>query len=406
MDTQPPLTLLCISCYFKGTDFLEVAAASGNKVYLLTSRNLEHKPWPRNALSDIFFVDEPDDMTWNMERIANELAGFLRHERIDRFIALDDFDVERVAYLREVFRVPGMGSTTARYFRDKLAMRLKAEEAAIPVPPFCASFNDAAINAYTETHNAPWLIKPRSQASATGIQKANNHAELWEKLHELGDKRHEYLIEKFSPGTVYHVDSITRGGEVLFSRTSGYLDTPMEVAHGGGIFRSQTLELGSEEDLALQEINKQVLQGFGMRDGVSHTEFIRSATTGEFLFLETSARVGGAHLAEMVEAASGINLWREWAKMETALAQGLPYTPPEPQTFHAGIVVSLSRFEKPDMNRFVDPEICWRLEKAYHIGMIVRSENPQRVHELLDNYAAHIARDFHASLPSAPRPTD
>ncbi|MGF1532073.1 MAG: acetyl-CoA carboxylase biotin carboxylase subunit family protein [Bernardetiaceae bacterium] len=403
MDTG--LTLLCISCYFKGEEFLRAAAEAGNRVFLLTSHNLKNKPWPHEALSGIFYVQEQNDMSWDMDKLAGEMAVFLRHNPVDRLIALDDFDVERVAELREVFRIPGMGSTTARYFRDKLAMRMKAQEGGIPIPTFTATFHDRDINAYAAATPAPWLIKPRSQASATGIQKVHSHPELWEKIHALGDVRHEYLIEKFSPGKVYHVDSIILEGKVLFSLSSEYLDTPMEVAHGGGIFRSQSLVIDGEEDTALQKINADVLRVFGMRDGVSHSEFIRSNETGEFLFLETSSRVGGAHLAEMVEAASGINLWREWARLETAVAHKQPYALPEVQQMYAGIIVSLSRFEHPDYSTFNDTEVCWRMEKDYHVGLILRSPSRERVRQLLQDYAQRIAKDFHASLPIAPRPT-
>ncbi|MEZ4581026.1 MAG: hypothetical protein R3A10_05145 [Caldilineaceae bacterium] len=33
-------------------------------------------------------------------------------------------------------RTPGMEATTARYFRDKLAMRVQAQEHGVPVPRF------------------------------------------------------------------------------------------------------------------------------------------------------------------------------------------------------------------------------------------------------------------------------
>ncbi|MEM6298933.1 MAG: ATPase [Bacteroidota bacterium] len=379
-------------------DFLRAAASAGVRVYLLTAGNLKNEAWPRDILEDIFFVDETDDTNWDMESIAMDLAVFLRHNHVDRFIALDDFDVERVAFLREVFRAPGMGSTTARYFRDKLAMRMKAAEHTIPIPPFSSTFNDEAINTYAAQHEAPWLIKPRSQASATGIQKVSSHAELWEKIHLLESYRHEYLIEKFSPGTVYHVDTISLEGKILFSLASEYLDTPMSVVYGGGIFRSQTLERGSKEEKALQKLNKKVLKSFGMLNGVSHSEFIRSEATGEYLFLETSARVCGAHLAEMVEAASGINLWREWAKLEIALARNEDYKLPDVQESHGGIISSLSRFESPEMSSFNAEEVWWTLRKKYHVGLVLQADTRARVRELLDEYAERIATDFHAKL--------
>ena len=70
-------------------------------------------------------------------------------------------------------------------------------------------------------------------------------------------------------------------------------------------------------------MNKRVLQSFGLRDGVSHTEFICAHENGMFYFLETSARVGGAHIADLVEQGTGVNLWAEWARVEVASAQSV-----------------------------------------------------------------------------------
>ena len=57
-----------------------------------------------------------------------------RTQRIDRIIPLDDFDLEKASFLREHLRLPGLGETATRYFRDKLAMRTRAAEHDIAVP--------------------------------------------------------------------------------------------------------------------------------------------------------------------------------------------------------------------------------------------------------------------------------
>ncbi len=391
-----PLNFFCVSTFFKGEDFLKACKEEGNNVYLLTLRKLEHEAWPREVLNEIFFIDE-----WVDSQVMDAMAYFFRSVPIDRIVALDDFDVEKAAFLREHFRMPGMGQTTARHFRDKLAMRMKAWDAQIPIPAFTALFNDAQINAFADNVPAPWLIKPRHEASAHGIKKIHSKDELWQIIHALGDKRHHYLIEKFAPGDVYHVDGLNFGGTVLFSQVSRYVDTPFEVAHGGGIFRSCTVEQDSEVEKALKVLNADVMSAFGMRDGASHSEFIRSRETGELFFLETSSRVGGANIAEMVAAASGINLWGEWARIETMRIKGQKYKLPPGQARRcAGIIVSLSRYEHPDTSSFSDPEIVWRMHKPWHIGMIVASESGDRVMQLLDDYARRIKEDFHASLPA------
>ena len=389
------LNFLCISTYFKGVDFLKSCKNEGNKVYLLTKKKLENEPWPWEYIEDVFYIDD-----WHQEHVKKGIAFKFRSIKFDRFVALDDFDVEKVALLREHFRIPGMGATTSHYFRDKLAMRMKADSEGINVPKFTALFNDEDINQYADTVSPPWLIKPRLEASATGIKKIHSKEELWQIVHGLGDERDNYLIEKFAPGDVYHVDGLTLDKKVIFSRVSKYLSTPFEVAHGGGIFRSVSCKTGTALEKGLNKMNAEVMKAFGIHFGASHTEFIQSKETGELFFLETSSRVGGANLAEMVEYASGINLWGEWAKIESATLKNQSYKLPKVSNKYAGIVVSLSRFEHPDTSSFTDTEIVWRMDKAWHIGLIVVSDSSERVFELLDAYTKRIGEEFHASLPA------
>lgn len=395
-----PLSFLCISCYFKGEEFLKACKDAGNTVYLVTDKKLEHKDWPRASIDEMFYMEENESGVWNMDDLIAGMAHMMRSRKIDRIVALDDFDVEKAAHLREHFRIPGMGQTTHRFFRDKLAMRVQAADAGINVPPFSALFNDEEINHYTQTVSPPWVVKPRSEASATGIKKVHSAEELWDVLNnKIKDERHLYLIEQFKPGDVYHVDSLSQDGNVIFTRVSRYLNTPMEVAHGGGIFRSATIEMDSKEDKALQRLNAKVMKAFGMQFSASHSEYIQSKEDGKFHFLETASRVGGAHIAEMVEAASGINLWREWAKLETAIAKKEKYKLPKVQKNHAGILVSLSKFQHPDMSSFTDKEIWWKLKMDHHIGLIVQSKNREKILELLDDYAVRVANEFHAAVP-------
>jgi hypothetical protein len=396
---------LCIASYFKGNDFLRGMKAAGATVYLLTSQKHSDKAWAREALDDIFYIQQNPDNEWNMADAATGLAWLMRKKKIDRIVSLDDFDVEKGAYLREHFRIPGMGQTTARHFRDKLAMRIEARDAGIPVPGFTPLFNDEAINDFMRDYPGPWIVKPRGEASATGMKKVHSSEELWAHIDTLGDKRHHFLVEQFKPGDVFHVDSLSVEGKVIFSRASQYLSTPFEVAHGGGIFRSATVPFGSEDDKRLLKINEKVLKAFGMQYSASHTEFIKHHETGEIYFLETSCRVGGAHLAEMVEASSGINLWFEWAKIESAVAAGKKYTLPKVRNDHAGIIVSLARQQWPDISQFNDPEIVWRMtDNEYHIGLIVQSPKLERVIERLDDYAQRVQRDYHASAPAPSKP--
>lgn len=400
------LSFLCIATFFKGHDFMRACKELGNTVYLMTDQKLANEAWPREAIDEMFFLPSPSNSAIDLDQMIVGLAHAMRSRKIDRVVALDDFDVEKGALIRETFRIDGMGQTTSRYFRDKLAMRMRAAAAGIRVPAFSPIFNDEAVTAFLQVTEAPWLIKPRSEASATGIRKVHSLEEAWSAIHLLGDNRHNYLIETFQPGKVYHVDALSVDGKAVFTRVSQYLATPMEVAHGGGVFRTGTLPLDTPETDALHQINDQVLEAFGMRYSASHSEYIRGDHDGELYFLETASRVGGAHIAEMVEAASGVSLWKEWAKLEIAVARKEHYVPPVDNRGHAGLIVSLARQQWPDLSVFTDSEIYWRINREYHVGLIVRAEDRNRILDLLDDYMHRIYQEFHASAPLPEKPTN
>jgi biotin carboxylase len=298
-----------------------------------------------------------------------------------------------------------MGETTTRYFRDKLAMRMQAREAGIPVPQFVHALNYERLNEYMEVVPAPWLIKPRFEASAAGIQKLQQPGDLWPILEKLGDKQSYYLVERYVPGDIFHVDSIVTEKEIVFAIASKYGHPPLDVAHGGGIFTTCTVERGSAEEKALLELNSAVLAAMGLVRGVSHTEFIKAHEDGKYYFLETSARVGGANIADLVEAASGINLWAEWAKIEIDGGEA-GYTLPPVRSDYSGLLVSLARQEWPDLSGYADDEVVWRMKKRSHAGLIVKCADRSRVQQLLDEYAGRFREDFFATLPARARPAD
>jgi len=395
------ITFLCIATYRKGDEFLKQCRRRGCRVLLLTEEKLKGADWPRESIDAFYFVrrDMPD------ADIRKGAAFLVRSEQIDRIVALDDFDVEMAAMLREYLHIPGMGETTGRGFRDKLAMRARARAASIPCPDFVHPVNHEAIHEWTSRVTPPWVLKPRSQAAAIGIKKIGSAAELWQILDVLGDARPEYVLEQFVPGDVYHVDSLVFDRRIVFAAASRYGTPPMAVAHEGGIFVTRTL---SDEDATAQRLkamNARILESFGMQRGVSHTEFIRSHSSGDVLFLETSSRVGGAYIVDVVEAATGINLWREWAKIEIAGEYG-SYTPPASKGAYAGIVLSLARQEEPDMSAYDDPEVVTRVKKRHHAGLIVAAPEEHRVRELVESYATRFYRDFHASAPAPERASD
>jgi biotin carboxylase len=316
---ETPLTILCLASYEKGEAFLRECKRQGCCVILITVEKLREASWPRDAIDEVFYM--PDQ--YSRDDIIKGVSFLARTQTIDRIVPLDEYDQETAALLREHLRIPGMGDTTARYFRDKLAMRVKARSESILVPEFVHVLNYDRLGEFMSRVSPPWVLKPRSEAASMGIKKLTASDQLWPLLEALGDRQSFYVLEQFLPGDIYHVDSIVSRREVVFSVHHKYGHPPMDVSLGG-IFTTRKIPRDSADARALDSLNGKIVRSLGLARGVTHTEFIKSGADGQFYFLETAARVGGANIAETIEAATGVNLWAEWARIEIAGEDG-PY---------------------------------------------------------------------------------
>jgi len=400
-----PLNIICLATYFKGADFIRECKAHGCRVILVTKEKVLNEDWPRESLDDLIAV--PNDAG---PPLFIDLLAFLgRRMKIDRVIALEEFDVVTAALMREHLCLPGLSSSGAKVFRDKLSMAVQSRRAGINVPDFVPLVNMEEVDEFMQRVAGPWVIKPRSDVSAIGIRKVSEPEEVRRAMHEMNERENlrerasYYVLARFVAGEVFHVDSVVNDGKVMFAGTNQYGRPPMQVAHQGGAYISRTLERGSADEKALLAINKKLVRALGLERGATHAEFIKSDVDGKFYFLEIAARVGGAYISDVLEAASGVNLWREWARLEIADGKGRGKIKPLRKDY-AGIILSLAKQETPDTSNYADEEIIYRVKKRHHAGLIIRSPRLDRVNELLDNYGHRFVEDFVAVAPPPERP--
>lgn len=406
-------TILCLASFFKGNEFIRECRQRGASVILLTREKLDAADWARESLAGLVAI--PGQAS--VQSYLAAASHVARRRRISRVVALEEYDIVTAAHVREHLCVPGMGTTTARCFQDKLAMRTRARDLGIPQPEFVSLLNHQAIDEFMKRTSAPWMLKPRIGASSMGIRKLHKPEQVWRAITELDGReafREQsgfYLLEHYTPGDVYHVDSLITGGKIVFASVERYGAPPFDVSHFGGVTISHSIRHGSPEQRLLLALNKKLLQGFGIERGVTHAEFIQRAPepaananeSSQFYFLEVAARVGGAYTAETIAAATGINPWREWAGIELDTPEH-PYILPTVRREHGGLVLTLARQEQPNTAAYTDPEIVHRVSKPWHVGLIVRSPEYQRVAELLSQYAGRFHEDFAAVAPPEETP--
>jgi biotin carboxylase len=399
--------IVCIASEYKGNEFLEECQNAGWHVSLVTRKKLLDEPWVWTSLNNVKTVD--DDAT--VEDYVRAVVNIAGTQPVHRVVGLDEFDVLTAARAREHLLLGGMTSSHALRFRDKLTMRNIAAKAGIPCPEFSGIFNPDVVNEYLDRVPGPWIVKPRNEVSAFGIRKCEAREDVWQSLTDLDarntwrDHPSQFLIEKFIVGNVFHVDSVVEGGKVITAGVSQYGKPPFEVSHYGGVFTTSIVPYRSKVRKELEKLNIQLLEAFKYERGVSHAEFLQSAEDGKFYLLEVACRVGGAYIANVLEHACNFNLWREWARIETATEEK-PYKAPKLRKDFAGVALALANQDKPDTSHYTDEEIVYRVSKPKHVGLIFYSQKQDRVSELLEVYSERITADFLAVAPAKERYDD
>ncbi len=391
-----PLTLLFLTSEFKGLAALREAKRQGCRTLLLAHQKDQHAEWPRESLDEVFFMPT----LLHVRDVINAVSYLARTRVIDFIFPLDDFEVVTAAELREHFRLPGLSTSVARRFRDKLAMRQVAQDAGLRVPAFCGVFNHQRLRDFMTRTPGPWLLKPRGEASSAGIRRINKPDELWPQLEALGDEQSFFVLEQYLPGDVFHVDSLVNEGDVIFSVASQYGRPPLDVYHGGGVFYTRSLDRAAPETTALLDFDRQLLQVLGLPRGATHAEFIRARADGQFYFLECAARVGGANISDAIEFGAGLNLWAEWVKIELAHLRGETYRLPATRADYVAVLNCLAHQEWPDLSSYDDFEVAWRLVKPYHAGLILVTPDSARLASLIESYTERFSRDFLAVMPA------
>ena len=400
--------IICIASEFKGGEFLEECQKAGWHVTLLTREDLSYSDWPWTSLNELRTVP-PESRE---EEYLREIINIAVNQPVDHIVGLDEFDVLPSARAREYMQIfDGMSRSHALRFRDKLTMRSVASANGILCPEFIGVFNSEAVNEYLDRVPAPWIVKPRTEVSAFGIRKCDTKEQVWGVLNELENREtwrdhpSKFQIERFVEGSVYHIDSVVKDGKVIAAGVSEYGTTPFNVAHGGGVFTSSIMDYKSKKRKELEKLNKKLLKALDHRQGVSHAEFLKSDEDGEFYLVEVACRVGGAYIANVLEHACGFNLWREWAKLETATEEN-PYQLPELRKEYAGITLALANQEQPDTSQYIDEEIVYRVNKPNHVGLIFRSPSKKKLEALMTNYTERITEDFLEVAPIKERYDD
>lgn len=208
-----------------------------------------------------------------------------------------DLPVRAAAYVSEKMKLPGMGYETACLFTDKYRMREKCREIGIDMLEYELVDNIHAAKAFFKNLGKDIIIKPINNQGSKGVYKVTTIAELEEKYYEAErySRGEKLLLEEFVKGEdELVIEGIALDGwcDNLICGDTYYFNLPDVFSARQRIFPSVKDPVIVERAL---ELNKKIIQEFGLSRGLTHGEYIISK--GQVYLIEIAARGGGVYIS-------------------------------------------------------------------------------------------------------------
>lgn len=270
----------------------------------------------RDQADDVAAVDVPhrlnnndyDDYYPLFETAARALSD--RWGEPNAVVGLYEHTVVPAARLRQHFGLPGLSLTTALGCRDKVRMKRLVADAGVLVPRFLdlAAAGADELSVWLGGDAGPWVLKPKSEGGAIGVQILQSQHECAAAVAALGPDRASWELEEFIQGDIHHVDAVVRHGRLIFSMLSRYVGTCHDAASRRRPLGSITVD--APDLRASAEVTAgTVLAALGLEDAVVHLELFRRGQ--DWVFLEIACRHGGVAVVDHVRHVFGVNLIKE-----------------------------------------------------------------------------------------------
>ena len=270
------------------------------------------------------------DRTYLLDvREEEEILKIARAERIDGIITdQTDIPVRTVAYVAEQMDLPGIGSETGFLFTNKSAMRERLHELGLPVLPYCETDCLEEAETFFRQAGGRCIIKPEDNQGSRGVAEVNSLEELRAKYDDAArySRKHRVIIEKMAQGREFVLEGMVAGYDyrTLICGDTHYFDLPDVFAAKMRVFPSQ------QEPKLVERVcrlNEKIIRGFGLRQGITHSEFIMDGD--EIYLLETAARGGGVFISsDLIRLGSGLNTERFLIELALGERDSLPELEP------------------------------------------------------------------------------
>lgn len=236
---------------------------------------------------------------------------------VERLIGILEQLQVPLGQVRDALGIPGMGEAAARNVREKSRMKHVLREAGLPCARHQLVTRTQQATDFRDLVRYPIVAKPPDGAGAKATFRLDTREDFdsWLAMAQRNPAE-DWLLEEFLTGREHTFDSVTIGGQTLWSSISDYEPPPLEVLRHPWMQWTVVLphDISGPEYAEIRRVGPQALQALGVDTAFSHMEWF-ARPDGSVAISEVGARPPGAQLAGMIGMSHDVDFFTLWASL-------------------------------------------------------------------------------------------
>jgi biotin carboxylase len=268
----------------------------------------------RSQFPDVHLDYRPEDFRVDIRHDGDldATVARLRAEGVDFVVAAMESGVLLADSLSAALGTPGNGMTRPAARRDKYEMVRAVNAAGLATADSLASDSAEKIVSWARAHGRwPVVLKPVASAGMDNVHFCHSaediragHAAILQSTDRYGRHNDVALAQEFLDGEEYFVNTVSRDGVhhvvEIWLYHKHQIDSTRSMVSNEHPVRADDPDAQAVGAYALQ-----VLDALEIRNGAAHTEIM--LTPAGPVLVECGARLGGAHLPDIVSRCIGTN---------------------------------------------------------------------------------------------------
>lgn len=294
---------------------MAAARLPGVRLGVITASPLEQLPPDlRHAIAAHWQVSDPLDP----QQIADAVRGLSAQlGPIERLVGILEQLQVPLGQVRDALGIPGMGEAAARNVREKSRMKTVLAAAGLPCARHQLVTHTEQAIAFIEHVGFPVVAKPPDGAGAKATYRLDSRADFDSWLTAAQQVPSEdWLLEEFLVGREHSFDSVTIGGQTVFSSISDYRPPPLEVLRNPWMQWTVVLprDISGPEYAQIHQVGPAALRVLGVDTAFSHMEWF-ARPDGSVAVSEVGARPPGAQISSMIGFSHDVDFFSLWGRL-------------------------------------------------------------------------------------------